>query len=220
MKITKFNNYSFILFLISTTFIVSCHQKIGKDEPKKNYPLALVSFENYNQITKEVETHRANRLINLDTFLKFSKEKNTIILDTRSKFRYDRKHVKGARNLEFTEFTQKNLKRIIPDTSTRILIYCNNNFDGDPIDFASKIVRITTADSDGEILPYRKPTMLALNIPTYINLFGYGYKNLYELHELVNIGDNRIEFEGTESRKYKNKEMTELRINKLINENE
>lgn len=39
---------------------------------------------------------------------------------------------------------------------------------------------------------------LALNIPTYINLFGYGYKNVYELSELVSIYDSRIEFEGTE----------------------
>jgi hypothetical protein len=39
--------------------------------------------------------------------------------------------------------------------------------------------------------------MLALNIPTYINLYGYGYKNVYELDELVNVNDKRIEFEGT-----------------------
>ena len=40
--------------------------------------------------------------------------------------------------------------------------------------------------------------MLALNIPTYINLYGYGYRNIYELDELVNINDKRIKFEGTE----------------------
>ena len=38
---------------------------------------------------------------------------------------------------------------------------------------------------------------MALNIPTYINLYGYGYKNVYELDELVNVGDPRIKFEGT-----------------------
>jgi hypothetical protein len=39
---------------------------------------------------------------------------------------------------------------------------------------------------------------LALNIPTYINLYGYGYQNVYELNELVaTFFDKRIEFEGT-----------------------
>ena len=42
-----------------------------------------------------------------------------------------------------------------------------------------------------------KPLTLALNIPTYINLYGYGYKNVYELSELVSVFDRRIEFEGT-----------------------
>ena len=39
--------------------------------------------------------------------------------------------------------------------------------------------------------------MMALNIPTYINLYGYGYRNVYELHELVNVNDRKIAFEGS-----------------------
>ncbi len=39
--------------------------------------------------------------------------------------------------------------------------------------------------------------MMALNVPTYVNLFGYGYRNVYELDELVNVRDSRVEFEGT-----------------------
>jgi hypothetical protein len=39
--------------------------------------------------------------------------------------------------------------------------------------------------------------MLALNIPTYINLYGYGYRNVYELNELINVSDPSIKFEGT-----------------------
>jgi len=42
-----------------------------------------------------------------------------------------------------------------------------------------------------------KPIMMALNIPTYINLYGYGYRNVYELNELVNVNDPRIAFEGS-----------------------
>ena len=39
---------------------------------------------------------------------------------------------------------------------------------------------------------------LALNIPTYINLYGYGYKNVFELKEMVDVNDPEIEFEGTD----------------------
>jgi hypothetical protein len=42
-----------------------------------------------------------------------------------------------------------------------------------------------------------KPLMMALNIPTYVNLYGYGYHNVYELHEHVNVNDHRITFEGS-----------------------
>jgi hypothetical protein len=42
-----------------------------------------------------------------------------------------------------------------------------------------------------------KPLMMALNIPTYVNLYGYGYHNVYELNELVNVNDPRIAFEGS-----------------------
>ena len=42
-----------------------------------------------------------------------------------------------------------------------------------------------------------KPVMLALNVPTYITLYGYGYRNVYELDELVKVSDPRASFEGT-----------------------
>jgi hypothetical protein len=125
-----------------------------------------------------------------------SKENNVVILDSRSDFRFNRKHLKGAIHLDFTDYTQENLRTLIPDTNTRILIYCNNNFDGDKVDFPSKMALHSTK-IETQILSNRKPIMLALNIPTYINLYGYGYKNIYELDELVNINDKRITFEGS-----------------------
>ena len=84
---------------------------------------------------------------------------------------------------------------MIPDPNTRILIYCNNNFEGNPVDFTTKIVLPPTASD--EVLDEERPVMMALNVPTYINLYGYGYQNVYELDELVNVSDQRIEFEGT-----------------------
>ena len=167
----------------------------------ENYPPAKVSFNDFKELVAAVEPHRAARLIDLDTFLKMSKEPNVIIFDSRSDFRYNRIHIKGARHLSFTDFTQDNLGKVIPSFDTKILIYCNNNFEGNQTDFASKIA-LPGAVSSGDAVTSQfrvqeKPRMMALNIPTYVNLYGYGYRNVYELAELVHVDDPRIEFEGS-----------------------
>jgi hypothetical protein len=165
-----------------------------------NYPRAKVSFDDFKGLVAQVETHRASRLIDLNTFLKMSKEPGVIILDSRSDFRFDRIHVKGAKHLAFTDYTQDNLKKVIPTFETKILIYCNNNFDGNQKDFASKVAVPRAKPGNAAATQFAaqaKPLMMALNIPTYINLYGYGYRNVYELHELVNVNDPRIAFEGS-----------------------
>jgi hypothetical protein len=165
-----------------------------------NYPKAKVSFDDFKGLVAEVETHRASRLVDLNTFIKMSKEPGVIILDSRSAFRFDRIHVKGARHLAFTDFTQDNLRKVIPSFETTILIYCNNNFDGNQTDFASKVAMPRPKSGNAvatQFAAQAKPIMMALNIPTYINLYGYGYRNVYELHELVNVNDPRIAFEGS-----------------------
>ena len=165
-----------------------------------NYPKAKVSFDDFKGLVAEVEIHRASRLVDLNTFLKMSKEPGTILLDSRSAFRFDRIHLKGAKHLAFTDFTQDNLKKVIPTFETTILIYCNNNFDGNQVDFASKVA--VSRPKPGNVVATQfasqaKPLMMALNIPTYVNLYGYGYRNVYELHELVKVNDLRIAFEGS-----------------------
>jgi hypothetical protein len=165
-----------------------------------NYPKAKVSFDDFKGLVAEVETHRASRLIDLNTFIKMSKEPGVIILDSRSTFRFDRIYLKGARHLAFTDFTQDNLAKVIPSFDTKILIYCNNNFDGNQTDFASKVAwprPIPDQTVATQFAAQAKPIMMALNIPTYVNLYGYGYRNVYELHELVKVSDPRIAFEGT-----------------------
>lgn len=169
----------------------------------KPYPRALVSFEDFRTLVSEVEPWREKRLVSLDQFLEMRRDPKTIVLDARSAFRFDRKHLAGAKNLSFSDFTMENLTKLIPDRNTRVLIYCNNNFDGDPVDFATKMApsfdfnEPAPAPRESQILGNRKPVMLALNIPTFINLYGYGYRNVYELGELVNVNDKRITFEGS-----------------------
>lgn len=164
------------------------------------YPKAKVSFEDFKHLVSEVEAHRASRLVSLNTFLKMSREPGVIILDTRSAFRFERIHVQGAKHLSFTDFTQENLGKVIPTFETKVLIYCNNNFDGNPNDFATKVALPRPRPAGAvatQLAAQAKPIMLALNIPTYINLFGYGYRNVYELDEFVKVTDPRITFEGS-----------------------
>ncbi len=151
----------------------------------KDYPPSDIDYPGFVELTTEAEEHRKTHTISVAEFLKMSKEKNTIILDTRSEKMYKAKHVKGAVHLNFSDFTADKLAKVIPGKNTRVLIYCNNNLDKDEMYFA------------------RKSAPLALNIPTFINLYGYGYKNVYELNALVpvngivNSNTATLEFEGT-----------------------
>ena len=151
-----------------------------------------VDYDAFEKLVAEVKPHRAARLVNVERFGSLSKQKDVIILDTRSKAMYDAKHVKGAIHLNFSDFTQKALENLIPSKDTKILIYCNNNFDEDEEYFPTKSFTPPTPN------PNRLTELtLALNIPTYINLYGYGFRNVYELSELISIHDVRIQLEGT-----------------------
>lgn len=141
-----------------------------------------VDYSGFLNISQELVDYRASRLIDIETFNAYCQEENTIILDTRSKAAYDEIHIKGAIHLNFSDFTKTALARTIDDKNTRILIYCNNNF-----------------DSPREAL-MNKMTPLALNIPTFINLHGYGYTNIYELNEYLDENDQSVIFETNDKK--------------------
>lgn len=176
-------------FFVFATVMMSC-TSIAQIPSK-------VNFDTYLELANEVKTYRQKRLINWKTFQEYAKEANTIILDTRSSEMYKRKHIKGAINLNFSDFTPYNLARIFLNKDIRILIYCNNNIDKEE-DFPAKsykpepIVHKGKQKRSNTILP---EVTLALNVPTFINLYGYGYENVYELSEL--LSPKGIEFEGT-----------------------
>ena len=153
------------------------------------YPRAGVSLEDFSELIEELDTARKSRLLSLDKFLVAASDSATVVLDARSRDMYAGRHLAGAVNLPYTEFTVESLAAVIPDSSTRILIYCNNNFADDDRYFRSKRV-------GGNGRPARErgktPRLLALNIPTHITLRGYGYLNVYELNELVKVTDKRL----------------------------
>mgnify|MGYP001241897250 CR=1 FL=1 len=181
----KINLAIIMLFLYSFT---ACSQEKSP----------FVSFEDYEKLMAEVKEHRKSRLLELPEYIEMAKQPDVIILDARSEAMYNSKHIKGAVNLTFAEFTQETLAKIIPSFETKILIYCNNNFIDDSQNFPTKIskpeIKRNKGGGDKEIT-------LALNIPTYLNLYGYGYTNVYELNEILSVNDSRLEFEGTSVQK-------------------
>ena len=177
--------------LLSIIALSSFSFSQDSDTKNLNPTPSLVDYDAFVKLVMEVEPHRKKRLVNVVEFNKLAKEENVIILDTRSKEMYDAKHVKGAIHLNFSDFTQANLDILIPDLNTKILIYCNNNFEDDANFFPTKMY-IPPTPVKNEL-----GITMALNIPTYINLYGYGYKNVYELSELISVFDGRVQFEGT-----------------------
>src|SRR2546426_708420 len=119
-----------------------------------------IDMKGFLLISKEAAQHRETRRLTEEEFIQMSKEPGTIILDARSSEMYALLHVKGAINLSFPDIAIESLKNTIPDKNTRILIYCNNNFQGALKAFPSK------------------GPSASLNLSTYIALYNYGYRNI------------------------------------------
>ncbi len=137
-----------------------------------------IDYDAFAALTSEAGAHRATRLIPIDRFNELAAQSGALILDTRSRAAFEDGHIEGAVNLPFSDFTDEALAETIGDTDRLILIYCNNNF---------------TDDIAPVVL---KSAPLALNIPTFINLYGYGYRNIYELSDFVSASDPRVNWTG------------------------
>jgi phage shock protein E len=136
-----------------------------------------IDMPGYLRAAAEAAEHRASRRVSEEEFMRMAREPGTLVLDARSRDKFDELHVKGARNLSFPDITVGSLERLAPDKATRILIYCNNNFANAPGPFPEK------------------RSNAALNLSTYITLYSYGYRNVYELAPLVDLAASKLEFE-------------------------
>jgi len=141
-------------------------------------PNRLIDYPGFLSGAAEVGRLRAQHRLTEEQFIKMAAEPDTIVLDARSGERYAQLHVRGAKHLNFSDITAETLARVIPSKTTRVLIYCNNNFLNEPIAFASKAPRAS------------------LNIHTFNTLFSYGYTNVYELGPLIDAKQTKILLEA------------------------
>ena len=137
-----------------------------------------IDMAGHLRVSDEAARHRQTHRVSEAEFIRMSRQPGTVVLDARSREKYDELHVKGAINLSFPDFTYVSLRTLLPDKRTRILIYCNNNFRAGVPAFPTKMASAS------------------LNLSTFIALYGYGYREVYELAPLLDLETSRLEFEG------------------------
>jgi hypothetical protein len=145
----------------------------------------LIDYQAYLDLAREVAPLRAKRLLTLDAFRAKAGKRGALILDARSADAFAEGHIAGAVNLPFTDFTAESLASVIgPDRDRPILIYCNNNFRNNVRPVALKMTPRAATLGRG--------SPVALNVQTFVNLVGYGYANVWELGEAVDMNDSRV----------------------------
>jgi hypothetical protein len=139
-------------------------------------PNPLIDYPAFESNVRAVGAIREDRRVTEKQFLRMAREPGTVILDARSARMFGLLHIRGAKNLSLPDMTEAELAKVIPSKSTRVLIYCNNNFANEPGAFPTKAIAAS------------------LNVYTFNVLHSYGYTNVYELGPLIDTRDSKIEF--------------------------
>jgi hypothetical protein len=142
-------------------------------------PNRFIDYNGFLAGAGEVGHLRAEHRITEERFIEMAAEPGTVVFDARSDDKYAKLHIKGAKHLSFPDITADALAGVFPNHTTRILIYCNNNFLNAPDFFPTKA------------------SAAALNIHTFNTLYNYGYTNVYELGPLIDAQKAKLQFEGT-----------------------
>src|SRR5437899_10520969 len=152
--------------LLVTALTLSC--SIASAE-ESSIPNPMIDYNGFMENAVKVQSLRSQRRISEADFIRMAAEPGTIIFDARSDSKFAMLHVKGAKHVSLPDVTADELTKIIPNKSTRILIYCNNNF-----------------VNESRALPGKIPGA-SLNIYTFNTLYSYGYTNVYELRPLIDV---------------------------------
>jgi len=125
-------------------------------------------YKGFVKLAQKLEPVREAHRLEWKPFIRKARAQGALLLDARSERAYKQGHIRGAINLPFSDFTDAALREVIGQNPGRpIYIYCNNNF------------------TDNRAPVVTKRVDMALNIPTFVNLHGYGYANVWELADLV-----------------------------------
>lgn len=134
-------------------------------------PNPQIDYDGFLRLVQELKPVREANRLPWPQFAAMARAEGALLLDARSESAFRAGHIRGAVNLPFSDFTDEALARVIgADRRRPVYIYCNNNF-------TDNLAPVVTKRAD-----------MALNIPTFVNLHGYGYANVWELADLVSTG--------------------------------
>jgi phage shock protein E len=163
---------------LTTLATVTPQDPVAQEHPPTAIANPQIDYPRFLELAQETEAVRQSRRLSVAQFAMLMAEPGTVLLDARSADKYRLRHLRGAVSLPFTDFTAEALAKVIPTKTTRVLIYCNNNFVNEPAAFPSKL------------------PAASLNISTYIALATYGYTNVHELGPVLDVKSTTLPFAG------------------------
>ncbi|HZW75346.1 MAG TPA: rhodanese-like domain-containing protein [Caldimonas sp.] len=166
------------LIVLASSFGAAAQAAVDATEPIVNPAIDPAAFL---RVAGAALAEREHRRISEEEFVRMSREPGTVVLDARSKEKFDELHVEGALHLSFPDIALDSLAALLPDRNIRILIYCNNNFRGAESPFPKKLASAS------------------LNLSTFVALYDYGYRNVWELGPLIDVETTTIPFARSET---------------------
>ena len=103
--------------LATPVFVLALAGLLAADEKVPDNP--AIDMEGYLKVAVEAARHREARRISEAEFIRMSREPGTIVLDARSREKFDELHVKGAINLSFPDIAIESLGAHPPRHGTR-----------------------------------------------------------------------------------------------------
>ena len=165
--------------IVAVAAVVLIAGSISLRAEEEPIPNKMIDYRGFLQNAETVGKLRAQRRITEAEFIRMAHEPGTIVFDARSDSKFAMFHIKGAKHLSLPDVTAEELAKVIPDKTTRILIYCNNNFINEPTALPAKAITAS------------------LNLYTFNTLYSYGYTNVYELGPLIDVKKSALTFEGS-----------------------
>lgn len=153
---------------------------VSSAEPQRVIVNPLIRYDLFSENVRQVGEVREGQRLTEEAFLKAMKEPGVVVLDARSGPMFKLRHLQGAVNLSLPDFSEQALANLIPSKDTKVLIYCNNNFQGSPLSMVAKGVAAS------------------LNVHTFVTLKSYGYENVWELGPLLDVRTTVLPMAGDE----------------------
>ena len=154
------------------------HVAVAEVAPKLTLGTASI-----HQFTGQAERRLVSRRIDENIFAKKAKESETFIIDTSNSTEDRSVHIKGSSYLPSDSFSYEELRTLVPNSDTQILLYSRTNF--------LEKIRIPNQPNHSQV----PNADLKLSVPIFLRLYVYGYHNVWELDSIIDPHQSELELE-------------------------